>query len=97
MKRSFEEAVATGRGAKDISEVECLTMRYYKLKENNNFTVVSMFNVCNEGGTVRSKNTLREHASQIMQLVKTCITIDPSVKHTKYDSPICSLLCCVVT
>ena len=67
-------------------------MKYEDVGQNNNYVVLSVFNLDSEGGTFISKPNLRKYVPSIMQLLKLCVSIEPDIKCTKFDSTLCNLV-----
>ena len=61
------------------------------IKKNNDYNIVGMFSTHYEGVSFLSDESLRQHVPQIMQFLRKRVSIDPTTKFTKFDSPTCSL------
>ena len=72
-------------------------MKYEEVGQNNKYEVLSVFNLNIEGRLFVSKPNLRKYFPNIMQLLKLCVRIDPEVKCTKFDLPLCNLAPSIIT
>ena len=52
---------------KDSEEAARLIKNYSNLQQNNNYEVISIFDLLNESRSFISKEFMREHVSNIMQ------------------------------
>ena len=89
---SCKDVVIDGNFSQEVTSVECPITSYDKISQNNTVRVLGKFNMCHEGGSFISKETLRPLIPQTLKFIKMCVSINPGVKHTKFDSPICSLM-----
>ena len=89
--------VIDGIYAKEVHEVKYPIITHAKLNINSTCNASGTFDVHNEGGSFGSKEEMRQHVLHVLKFLKLCLSINPEVKCTAFDSPICSLAISLVT
>ena len=65
--------------------------------QNSTVRVLGTFNMCHEGRSFISNEIMRPHIPQTLKFLEMCVSINPDVKYTKFDSPIYGLMPSAVT
>ena len=97
LQRIHKDIVLDGNVGKEVEKVEYPVRPPGYIFKNLGLKTIGIFNIYTEGGSFISKPEFRNEVPRILKLLSNCVTFDPTVKYTKFDSPVYGVIPVIVT
>ena len=92
-----KDIVIDGNLCKKVSEVYYPIKSYEEIFVNQKTNVLEHIDISIERGSFISKSSLAQHMPAMLSFMKSLVTFDSNHKHTKFESPVYSLIPVLVT
>ena len=97
LQRIHKDIVLDGNVGKEVEKVEYPVVRPACIFKNHDLITKGIFNIYAEGGSFISKPEFRNEVPGLLKLLSSCVTFDPTVKYTKFDSPVYKVIPVIIT